>query len=211
MCPQLVDAPTSFRKHYFAQCWFCWQSPAPCLAQTVTRLKNQPPDGILITFQLTDGTVLAQGYGTTDWWKLTPDITGNYVNGTWSQMASLPSGYAPDAFASAVLADGRVVITGGEYNFGNFTLTNLGAIYNPAANTWTNLAPPKNWKYIGDSPSVVLPNGEVRGRQQAHQADAGTRSGDFDLDVASLKRARRTSTQKKVGLCWRTVLSLRQT
>jgi len=151
--------------HVFSKALFCTvlvllAISSAVLAQTVTRLKNQPPDGILITFQLTDGTVLAQGYGTTDWWKLTPDITGNYVNGTWSQMASLPSGYAPDAFASAVLADGRVVITGGEYNFGNFTLTNLGAIYNPAANTWTNLAPPKNWKYIGDSPSVVLPNGE---------------------------------------------------
>ena len=27
------------------------------------------------------------------------------------------------------------------------------------ANTWTTVAPPKNVKYIGDSPSVVLPNG----------------------------------------------------
>jgi len=129
------------------------------LAQTVTRLKNQPPDGAQLTFQLTDGSVLAQGYGDSDWWKLTPDNTGSYVNGTWTQVASLPAGYSPEAFASAVLADGRVVIVGGEYNFLNFTLTNLGAIYDPIANTWTSLAPPKTWKYIGDSPALVLPNG----------------------------------------------------
>lgn len=108
---------------------------------------------------MTDGTVVAQGYGDSDWWKLTPDNTGSYVNGTWSQLPSLPSGYSPEAFASAVLADGRLVITGGEYNFGVFTLTNLGAIYDPAANTWTNLLPPSNWTYIGDSPSTILPNG----------------------------------------------------
>ena len=75
------------------------------MAQTLQTLKNQPPDGVQLTFQLTDGTVLGQGYGDSDWWKLTPDINGSYLNGTWSQMASLPSGYSPDAFASAVLAD----------------------------------------------------------------------------------------------------------
>ena len=75
------------------------------------------------------------------------------------QLASLPSGYEPDAFASAVLADGRLLIEGGEYNFGQFTLTNLGAIYDPKLNTWTPLNPPPGWDYIGDSPSVVLPNG----------------------------------------------------
>ena len=102
---------------------------------------------------------MAQGGADSDWWKLTPDITGSYVNGTWTQLANLPSGYVPDAFASAVLADGRLVIEGGEYNNGNFTLTNRGAIYDPAANTWTTVQPPKGWSYIGDSPAVVLPGG----------------------------------------------------
>jgi hypothetical protein len=130
------------------------------LGQTVQPLTHQPGDSVFLSFLLTDGTVLFQGSSLTDWWKLTPDQTGNYVNGTWTQVASLPSGYAPDAFASAVLADGRVVIIGGEYNFGNFVLTNLGAIYDPAMNTWTSLGHPTNWNYIGDSPSVVLPNGK---------------------------------------------------
>jgi hypothetical protein len=129
------------------------------LAQTITRLTHQPPNGAGIGFLLTDGTVMYQGNSESDWYKLTPDNTGSYVNGSWSKLASLPSGYVPDAFASAVLADGRVVIVGGEYLNGAFTLTNLGAIYDPAANKWTNLPPPTSWKDIGDSPSVVLPNG----------------------------------------------------
>jgi hypothetical protein len=82
------------------------------------------------------------------------------VNGTWKQVASLEATYSPDAFASQVLADGRVLIEGGEYNFGNFALTNLGEIYDPVANTWTKVKAPKGWQNIGDSPSVVLPNGE---------------------------------------------------
>lgn len=132
------------------------------LAQTLTRLKNQPPDGIIYTFQLTDGTVMAQGGNCSDWWKLTPDNTGSYVNGTWTQLASLPAGYAPYATASAVLADGRLLLEGGEYSAcgAEFTLTNQGAIYDPVANTWTAVTPPKGWDYIGDSPSLVLPNGD---------------------------------------------------
>jgi hypothetical protein len=130
------------------------------LAQTIKRLTHQPPDGAVLTFQLTDGTVMAQGGAYSDWWRLTPDDTGSYVNGTWTKLASLPSGYAPDAFASAVLADGRLIVEGGEYNNGNFTLTNRGAIYDPSTNVWTSVAPPASWSYIGDSPSSVLPNGK---------------------------------------------------
>jgi len=135
---------------------------ACCLsqAQTLTNLTHQAPDGAQLTFQLTDGTVLAQGYNDSDWWKLTPDINGSYVNGTWTQVASLPAGYSPEAFASATLADGRVLIEGGEYNFGQFVLTSLGAVYDPAANTWTALTPPTGWEYIGDSPSTILFNGD---------------------------------------------------
>ena len=70
------------------------------------------------------------------------------------------NGYVPYAFASATLADGRVVIVGGEYNFGSFAFTNLGAVYDPKKNTWTNLPPPNGWAYIGDSPSALLPNGK---------------------------------------------------
>ena len=117
--------------------------------------------------------VLHQGrQPVSDWWKLTPDITGSYINGTWSQMASLPAGYVPEDFASGVLDDGRVVIAGGEYNNGNFALTNLGAVYDPKKNTWTALAPPTGWKTIGDSPSVVLADGSFLLGQKLTQSVA---------------------------------------
>jgi hypothetical protein len=132
---------------------------APCGAQTFKALTHQPPDGALITFQMTDGTVMAQGNGESDWYVLTPDINGSYLNGNWKRVANLPSGYQPLYFAEAVLADGRLLISGGEYNFDSFSFTNLGAVYDPLANVWTSLAPPKGFDYIGDSPSTVLPDG----------------------------------------------------
>ena len=128
-------------------------------AQTVTNLKNQAPDGAALTFLLTDGTVMAQGGNQNDWWKLTPDQNGNYQAGTWSKLATLPAGYVPDAFASAVLADGRLLIEGGEYNQGSFAFTDMGAIYDPIANTWKMVPPPKGWGFIGDSPATVLADG----------------------------------------------------
>lgn len=128
-------------------------------AQKVVQLKNQPPAGALVEFQLTDGTVMVQSYNESTWYRLTPDNTGSYVNGTWTQLASLPSGYVPLYFASAVLADGRLVITGGEYNNGNFAFSNMGAVYDPLKNKWTNLKPPTGWLNIGDSPSSMLPDG----------------------------------------------------
>jgi len=141
-------------------------------AQTTQRLTHQPPQGAQLCFQLTDGTVLCQSDSDFDWYKLTPDNTGSYVAGTWAKMASPPAGYVADAFASAVLPDGRVVVTGGEYLNGAFTLTNLGAIYDPKANTWTNLPAPSSWPYIGDSPSVVLPNGTFMVGDKLHNTMA---------------------------------------
>jgi hypothetical protein len=129
--------------------------------QTLQSLANQPPDSAGPGFLLTDGSVMFQGNRLFDWFKLSPDNSGSYLKGTWSQLANLPAGYAPADFASAVLADGRVVIVGGEYNFGSFVLTNEGPIYDPAANTWAALAPPTGWDYIGDSPSAVVPNGQL--------------------------------------------------
>ena len=148
-----------FRRFAQLLCIFGLSFSSAAVAGTVTRLAHQPPDGAIITMQLTDGTVLAQGYGETDWWKLTPDNTGSYVNGTWSQMASLPSGYSPYAQAEAVLADGRLIISGGEYNFDQFAFTNQTAVYDPLANTWTMIHPPKGWCCVGDSPEIVLPDG----------------------------------------------------
>jgi len=128
---------------------------------TVQVLTNPAPEGAELTFLLTDGRVLAQSFTDQGFYTLAPDDTGSYVNGTWARVADLPRDYAPYAGASAVLADGRVLMIGGEYNFGEFALTNLGAIYDPVADKWTPLKPPAggHWNYIGDSPDLVLPDG----------------------------------------------------
>lgn len=122
---------------------------------------NNPPfasNGAGTPLQMTDGTVMIQD-NESNWFRLTPDINGSYVNGTWSQAASLPSGYAPLYFASAVLADGRLVVEGGEYNFFNLVETNLGAIYDPLTNKWTSITAPSGWSEIGDAQSAVFPDG----------------------------------------------------
>ena len=132
-------------------------------------LNNQPPftsnscnegvPGAANPLLLTDGSVIVQDAGCQDWWRLTPDRTGSYVNGTWTQIASLPSGYAPLYHSSAVLPDGRVIIMGGEYNFFEPVWTTMGSIYDPVADIWKPVNPPAGWTTIGDAQSVVLANG----------------------------------------------------
>ncbi|HET8923305.1 MAG TPA: kelch repeat-containing protein [Candidatus Acidoferrum sp.] len=128
-------------------------------------------------FLLTDGTVMMQEWQiaispasepTRRWWKLTPDQFGDYAKGKWSKLAD--SNVARAAFASAVLADGRVVICGGEYSDASGSLkqddTNTCEIYDPVANTWTAFGPPADgmgqvWKKIGDAPCALLQDGTL--------------------------------------------------
>src|SRR5258707_11011676 len=79
-----------------------------------TRTKNAPAVvGTMLL--LSDGTVLAQQGGTAkQWYKLTPDSSGDYVNGTWSNLASMS--LERQYFATNVLPDGRVFLVGGEYS-----------------------------------------------------------------------------------------------
>ena len=131
-----------------------------------TRTTNNPPVNLGTNLLLTDGTVIAHeendlngNVATRNWYKLTPDINGSYINGTWSQIAPLPSGYGPLYFGSAVLPDGRVIVEGGEYNQYGGNFSTLGAIYDPVADVWTNVNPPSGWSAIGDASTVVLNNG----------------------------------------------------
>ncbi len=129
------------------------------IAQSWQPLSDQPFISASVPILLTDGTVIVHDADSPEWWRLTPDDSGNYINGTWSQCASMPSGYAPLYFASAVLSDGRVVAFGGEYNGGDTLVeTNLGAIYDPIKDIWSPLSGPR-WPKIGDAPCVVLPDG----------------------------------------------------
>jgi hypothetical protein len=165
-----------------------------------TRTTNNPPVNLGAMLLLTDGTVIAHeendvvgNYATRNWYRLTPDINGSYINGTWSEIAPLPVGYGPLAFGSAVLADGRVVVEGGEFNqYGN-GYTSLGAIYDPVANTWTSVQPPSGWSDIGDASTAVLSNGRLMlARAETRQAAildpstltwTATGSGKFDLNL----------------------------
>lgn len=135
---------------------------APAFAATWTPNKNPAPlAGATAQALLTDGTVIMQDASTSNWYRLTPDNTGSYVNGTWSQIASMPTGYAPTYDASQVLPDGRFIVNGGEYNgtSGKGVWTTLGAIYDPVANAWTAVKAPAGWTTIGDAQSIVMPNG----------------------------------------------------
>lgn len=126
------------------------------LGGTWTPLANLAPGGIGTMLLLTDGTVLAQNGSGTAWCRLTPDIHGSYVNGTWSSLASMS--YTRLYYSSDVLRDGRVLIAGAEYGTG----TNSAEVYDPVGNTWTTTPPPPAGQVrFFDSISKILPNGNV--------------------------------------------------
>ncbi len=129
-----------------------------------TAVQNVPNIGAGAMALLTNGCVLVHdesgNNGTWgNWWTLCPDINGHYTTGTWTQVATMPSNYGPLYFGSAVLPDGRYIVEGGEYNLGHDAFTDMGAIYDPVANTWTAVSPPSGWTSIGDGAATVLSNG----------------------------------------------------
>jgi len=126
--------------------------------QTWTPLAQQPTFYAGTALLLTDGSVMVQDDSTPNWWQLIPDSAGDYVNGTWKPLQPMQSTYGPNAFASAVLPDGRLIIEGGEHNFFGGQ-TNQGAIYDPVADSWQSINAPTGWGIISDAQSVVLPNG----------------------------------------------------
>jgi hypothetical protein len=133
---------------------------------TWTPLTNLLPDpvGASAMMLLSDGTVMIQGGGETfasqNWYKLTPDASGSYINGTFSPRASMGLGRL--AFPSNVLPNGKVFVAGGEYSGPSTTqnFTNAAELYDPVADAWTPL-PPHPEARFGDDPTVVLPNGKI--------------------------------------------------
>lgn len=119
---------------------------------------------------LTDGSVLMADHGvdqlgTSNWWILKPDEKGNYSTGTWMKTGSMQSGYAPDNKGGGLIADGRVVVVGGDRNGANVWVgVNQGSIYDPISKTWSVLNPPNDGKgqfaSIADAPSLILANGQ---------------------------------------------------
>jgi Big-like domain-containing protein len=171
------------------------------------------PAGVGTCLLLTDGSVMCQEATTQHWLRLTPDSTGSYVNGTWSNLQDSPNGtdtsnvggvtcapcaYAPLYYASAVLPDGRVVVLGGEYNTNGYTTspatstdTNIGFLFDPTANggagSWlAALTVPATWTRVGDSPSVILPTGTL--------LVGNATAGGHNTEVASFAPATQTFT-----------------
>ena len=129
------------------------------LSGTWTALTHTAPAGIGTMELLTDGTVI--GTQGKNWYKLTPDSSGSYANGTWSTMASMSLERLYDA--TNVLPDGRVFVVGRRVlgsRVSRPTDTNTGEIYNPVTNTWSSI-PNVPATSFGDDPSMLLPDGRV--------------------------------------------------
>jgi hypothetical protein len=117
----------------------------------LTSLVNQPPAPGYLALLLTDGRVMMQSINNAGvFYSLTPAADGSYLNGTWGRLSNPPNGYEPYAGSQAVLADGRVLFVGGEYNQnqgwtllpnGNLFTIDVGAPphaehYDPVAAQW---------------------------------------------------------------------------
>ena len=128
-----------------------WQVEA---AGTWTALTHPLPAGVGLNngLLLSDGTVMC-GDGGKNWYRLTPDFHGSYVNGTWTSMAAMHDTRL--FYASQVLTNGNVFVCGGEYGSGK----GKAEVYNPLANDWTT-APLPGIGYV-DAESKMLPNGNV--------------------------------------------------
>ena len=114
---------------------------------------------------------------TQNWYKLTPDSNGSYVNGTWSKIASMPS-----RLRAALLrlpgpaTTAASIVNGGEYN---------QDCSDSCSAVWTNrrrrlqsdhqqldqrVARRADGRRIGDAQSVVLPNGKYMLANALHHA-----------------------------------------
>lgn len=136
---------------------------------TWTALASTAPGGVGTMLLLTDGTVMAQNGSGNGWFKLAPDSTGHYVNGTWTTLTSM--NYTRHYYSSDVLKDGRVFVAGAEYGTG----TTNAEIYDPVADSWSIVSVPtgiinknntiggqgQNTEGFIDSGSVLLSNGKV--------------------------------------------------
>ena len=147
--------------------------PWPALAGSWVPLVNKETDatrGLGPMLLLSDGSVMAQYFGGTKWYKLTPDIHGSYINGSWSTLSPMNSGNR-QYHSSAVLRDGRVFVAGAELGPG----WNSAEVYDRVNNNWTYVSIPNglitpnnvvnaagdNTAGFSDSECVILPDGTV--------------------------------------------------
>lgn len=128
--------------------------PSPA-SGTWTALGTAPPVSVNEALVLSDGTILTDN-GSGQCARLTPDIHGSYINGTWTQAASM--NFSRLFFSTELLTNGTVYVAGGEYGNGS----DHGEIYDPLRNTWTRIYPdPIPSVSFSDAISATLPDGNV--------------------------------------------------
>src|ERR1017187_4002278 len=111
---------------------------------------NSSDDGIGFCMLMTDGTILAEG-SVSNWWRLTPDSAGHYVNGQWSARHSSTWGHQTGS--TAVLQNGKVFVAGGE----NVNGANTAEIYDPASDNWSIATSAAYFGNIEDGNAMLLP------------------------------------------------------
>jgi hypothetical protein len=129
----------------------------PSLNGTWTQLTSAPVQGMGTMLLLPNGGVMVEGPGVANtWYELQPDATGSYLNGAWTQLASMHETRL--YFGSSVLPNDQVFVIGGEYP----SFDNTAELYNMATNTWTYTAPaPTPDQSFGDDPTATLPGGQI--------------------------------------------------
>lgn len=121
---------------------------------TWTPLTTAPPTGVNCALVLSDGSIFTDdGSGNCD--KLTPDIHGSYINGTWTRLTPMNDGRL--FFSTEMLTNGNVFVAGGEYGEGS----QHAEWYDPLKNVWTRIPDPVPSAGFSDSISAMLPNGNV--------------------------------------------------
>ena len=117
-------------------------------------------DGAQLALLMPNGTILVHGGSGQDgveWYQLTPDSTGSYADGTWTQISNMNAGRL--YFGSAVLPNGDVFVVGGDFSTAGAD-TNTAEIYNPVTNIWTSVASDPVGT-VGHEPVELLQNGNI--------------------------------------------------
>ncbi|HEY2828394.1 MAG TPA: hypothetical protein VGJ04_12405, partial [Pirellulales bacterium] len=135
--------------------------PRTMLTGTWTPVTNLSAGGFARFAMLSNGSVIVpRGSGSANAGTqiLTPDASGNYVNGTWSAGANFT--FAPRGGGAVItLADGRLMYFGGVDATTGAAYTD-GQIYDPTANTWSNMANFPESSF-GNGPTELLANGQL--------------------------------------------------
>ncbi len=114
---------------------------------------------------LTDGRVLMNAQSSDNWYTLTPDVNGSYVNGTWLRVANSHIGRLFST--SFVLRNGLFFVCGGEYVDDHYEQQFKGSghdrarceSYDPVRDYWTEL--PDMPETVADSPATELGDGRI--------------------------------------------------